>query len=99
MQEIQAILQQLLNDLTRAHLLKEIDKIWLFGSRARHDETERSDIDLAILCPKLALSQWYKVVEVIEDLPTLLVFDVIRYEEVSSELQQRIQEEGMIIYE
>ncbi|WP_410526187.1 nucleotidyltransferase domain-containing protein [Rickettsia endosymbiont of Urophora cardui] len=30
-----------------------IEEIWLFGSRARGDNNERSDIDLAIICPNI----------------------------------------------
>lgn len=46
--------------LTDYHFLQQIadlpfvDAIYLFGSRARGDHRERSDIDLAILCLMLA---------------------------------------------
>ncbi len=29
-----------------------IEEIWIFGSRARNDNQKRSDIDIAISCPK-----------------------------------------------
>lgn len=40
-----------------------IDEICLFGSRARGDNKERSDIDLAIVCPRASDTDWLKNVE------------------------------------
>ena len=99
MQNIMVILQDLVKRLKEQSLLSVIDKIWLFGSRVRDEADERSDIDLAILCPNATLTQWYKIVDIIEETPTLLKFDIIRYEEASGEFQQRIQQEGRVVYE
>lgn len=38
--------------IKRLKELPFVDEIWLFGSRARGDAQERSDIDIAILCLK-----------------------------------------------
>jgi predicted nucleotidyltransferase len=56
-----------------------IDEIWLFGSRARGDNQERSDIDLAIICPAASDIDWLKVVDIIENADTLLKIDCVRF--------------------
>ena len=38
-----------------------VDAIWLYGSRARGDFQDRSDIDLAIVCPKASDEDWQRV--------------------------------------
>ena len=43
--------------------LPYVDEIWLYGSRARQDHLERSDIDLAIFCPKAILAEGIKLYE------------------------------------
>lgn len=36
-----------------------IDEIWLCGSRSQGSETERSDVDLAIFCPRATFQKAY----------------------------------------
>ena len=73
-----------------------IEKIILFGSRARGDHKEKSDIDIAAggnKSEKLAP-------EIEEKSPTLLKFDIVDMNKpVSEELKDSIEKEGIIIYE
>ena len=55
-----------------------VEQILLFGSRARGDNSERTDIDLAILCPSANDSDWLQVTEIIDNADTLLKIDCIR---------------------
>ena len=71
----------------------------LFGSRARGDAAERSDIDLAIVAPTATPRQWLDLVFAVQDLPTLLSFDLIRWETAPPELQARIIAEGVRLYD
>lgn len=74
----------------------DVDKVILFGSRARGDFKERSDIDLAVSggnCDKFAIS-------VDEETSTLLEYDVVNLDKaVQKELLDSIEEEGIILYE
>ena len=74
----------------------DLDKVILFGSRARGDYKSRSDIDLAISggnCVRFAL-------EVEENTSTLLSFDVVNLDGVvQKELLESIQWEGICVYE
>lgn len=49
-----------------------VDAIYLYGSRARGDHKERSDIDLAIVCPNATQDDWLTIIGIIEDADTLL---------------------------
>ena len=73
-----------------------VEKVILFGSRARGDNKERSDIDLAIEGGNAALF----AVEAEEEIQTLLMFDIVDLGGfVQDELRQSIGREGKIIYE
>lgn len=73
-----------------------IKKIILFGSRARGDNSERSDIDLAIS----GGNAWNFYYDIEEEAWTLLMFDVVDMDKgISKELQTEIDRDGVIIYE
>ena len=72
-------------------------QVTLFGSRARKTNSVRSDIDLAIYgMPRAARSAFRFA---LEELPTLLMFDVVDIEDDSSaELLHEIERDGVTIY-
>ena len=74
----------------------DLSKVILFGSRARGDNRERSDIDLAISggnYVEFALA-------VDEVIPTLLMFDVVVTDKfLSAELREAIEKDGVLLYE
>lgn len=80
---------------------KPIRKILLYGSRARGDEAERSDIDLAVLDPS-----WTEVdigeanYLLNEKLSTALKFDLVHWDTLLRDvLKKNILEEGVVLYE
>ena len=77
-----------------------VEKIILYGSRGRGDSRERSDIDLAIDCPKATDIDWLDVVNLIEEADTLLKIDYVRLDALkdSEQLKHNILKEGKIIY-
>ena len=78
--------------LAKKHRLSSVT---IFGSRARGDYRERSDIDLAVSggdVPRFALD--------VEETATLLVFDIVNLDRpVQPELLESIQREGRCLYE
>lgn len=82
-------------DIARKH--KDIKKVILFGSRARGDNSLKSDIDLAIYADNSS-------VEFIEEIEmnthTLLEFDFSDMNVIRDELFiEQIKKEGIVIYE
>jgi predicted nucleotidyltransferase len=77
----------------------EIERIVLFGSRARGDAPPRADIDLAVACPTADAVKWSDIVEAAEAAPTLLQIDLVRMEGAPSELLSQIVREGRVLYE
>jgi predicted nucleotidyltransferase len=77
----------------------EVKRVILFGSRARGDAEERSDIDLAIEAPRASVRQWLDICHLLEEADTLLQIDVVRWEEASAILKERILAEGKVLYE
>lgn len=80
-------------ELAKKH---DINKIYLYGSRARGDYKERSDIDLAIT----GGSTNNFILDLDEDISTLLMFDVVNLDcAVQEDLLNSIKKEGVLIYE
>lgn len=73
-----------------------VEKIILFGSRARGDFKRTSDIDLAVKggdFTRFAL-------DVDEETSTLLKYDIIDLDrDIQDELRESIQKDGRVIYE
>jgi uncharacterized protein len=77
-----------------------VERVWLFGSRARGDNFERSDIDLAIEAPAMSQDDWSRTKLDFEDeAPTLLLIDLVRLEDAPELLREQIRGEGIIVYE
>ena len=73
-----------------------IKQIKLFGSRARGDYKERSDIDLAVYGGDVIGFS----TEIDDGVPTLLKFDIVNMDKpVQKELTDSIEKEGIAIYE
>jgi predicted nucleotidyltransferase len=76
------------------------EAIVLFGSRARGDADDRSDIDLAVKAPRASDEEWLKLVAKMDEQPwTLLRVDLVRWEESAPALREAIAREGVVLYE
>ncbi len=87
-----AVIQEI-REIAKKH---RVQKVILFGSRARGDYERASDIDLAVLGGNDILF----ALDVEEEVATPLKFDVINLNgNVQKELKQSIQTEGIVLYE
>ena len=88
----ECVLEEIRN-LAQQH---EIEKVILFGSRARGDFYKTSDIDIASSGGNFVRFS----LEVEEDTSTLLQYDTVNLDgAVSEELRDAINREGRILYE
>ena len=70
--------------------------IVLFGSRAKGNNTERSDIDMAVYGGDFDGFYW----DIKEIINSLLMFDIIQADSaISDDLKHEIEKDGVIIYE
>ena len=88
--------ERVLKDISAFARKYSINKVILFGSRARGDNTERSDIDIAVYGGDFDSFYW----DIKEKVHSLLSFDVVEADKpISEELKQEIEKDGVIIYE
>ena len=88
--------QRVVRDITIFADKHSVKKVILFGSRARGDNTERSDIDIAVYGGDFDAFYW----DIKEKVHSLLMFDVVEMDNsVSKDLIGEIQRDGVIIYE
>ncbi|WP_455721547.1 nucleotidyltransferase family protein [Agathobacter sp.] len=96
MSEKTGIKDKVLQEITELAKKNRVEKVILFGSRARGDFKERSDIDLAF---RGGCSSNF-ILDVDEETSTLLEFDIIDLDKpVREELLESIKIEGVVIYE
>lgn len=75
---------------------RAVDRIVLFGSRARGTNTERSDVDIAVYGGDF--DGFYTDIK--EELHSLLMFDIVNASEnISEDLQEELRKDGKVIYE
>lgn len=78
---------------------REIDKVMLFGSRARGDYRSNSDVDLCIFGDDITHLILAKIDMEINELNTPLSFDILAFNELSKQkLIKNILSEGVVIY-
>lgn len=58
--------------------IPEVERVWLFGSRARGDARPRSDIDLAIEAPRADARRWQDILDAVEEAPAVLRAEIER---------------------
>lgn len=71
-------------------------KIVLFGSRARGEWEERSDIDIAVYTAGDSL---LPCVAIDEEIRTLLKVDIVDFHHLSDSFQQEVLQNGIVLYE
>lgn len=87
---------RVLRDISGFARMHGVERVILFGSRARGTHTERSDIDLAISGGNFDSFYW----DVKEKTHSLLMFDLVELDAgVSEELRAEIERDGVVIYE
>ena len=87
---------RVLNEIIAFAERHAVERVVLFGSRARGSHTRRSDVDLAVQGGDFDAFYW----DVKEKTHSLLSFDVVDLDrEASEELKREIEREGITVYE
>lgn len=90
------ISSKVMDEIRQIANMYDLQKVILFGSRARGDYKRTSDIDLAVSGGKC--TEFVLAIE--EETNTLLKYDIINLDgPVQQELLESIEREGKLIYE
>ena len=88
--------ERLAGEISRFARSAGVEKIVLFGSRARGNNTERSDVDLAVYGGDFDSFYW----NIQENVHSLLMFDLVNVDEgISRDLEEEIERDGVVLYE
>ena len=88
--------ERVLKDITDFSKENNIQKVILFGSRARGSNSERSDVDIAVSGGDFEGFYW----SIKEKAHSLLTFDIVDLDTgMSEQLREEIERDGVIIYE
>jgi predicted nucleotidyltransferase len=82
----------------RLQQLPSVERVLLFGSRARGDAHPRSDVDLAVQGALITPAEWQMVLEWVEQAETLLPIDCIWLDEADSQLKATILQFGKPLF-
>jgi len=75
---------------------EEIQRVVLFGSRAKGTARYNSDIDL---CIDYTGKQKWKVIDAIDEMVGIYSFDVLFFDSLNKEIARQIERDGIVIYE
>ena len=90
------ISERVVKDIVVFAKKNSVNKITLFGSRARGTNSQRSDIDIAVYGGDF--DSFYHDIK--EQVYSLLSFDIVDASKViSDELKKEIERDGIVIYE
>lgn len=88
--------ERLAGEISRFARSAGVEKIVLFGSRARGNNTERSDVDLAVYGGDFDSFFW----NIKENVHSLLMFDLVDVDDgISRDLEEEIERDGIVLYE
>jgi predicted nucleotidyltransferase len=88
--------ERIIRDISAFAKKYNVSKVILFGSRAKGTNSERSDVDIAVVGGDFDGFYW----ETKENTHSLLSFDIVDLNtKVSEELKKEIDKDGVIIYE
>lgn len=87
---------RLMKDIRSFAIKNNVEKIILFGSRARGTHYERSDVDLAV-----EGGDFDGFLSDIQEMAySLLSFDIVKYDaRITEELEEELKKDGVVIYE
>jgi len=94
---LDAAYEEALRDVFRAS--PQVEKVLIFGSRARGDYKPASDIDLAVCAPDMSFDDFALLKARLEDLPLIFKIDLVHKDHLEDQgLRDVIHNEGHVFY-
>ena len=79
--------------------IRAVERILLYGSRARGDAASRSDYDLAVDASDLSEEDWDKIYWMVEDAETLYKIDCGWLQKSSDALRDNILRDAKVLFQ
>lgn len=77
-----------------------IERVLIFGSRAKGRERAGSDIDLAVIAPRMSDQEFARLWNEIDDMPLVFKVDLLHWDSLANaQLKDKIPLEGRPFYE
>jgi proline iminopeptidase len=77
----------------------KINKILLFGSRAKGTARQGSDFDLAVFAPSMTSSEFNQLWNALAALPLIFKLDILHWDTLEqANLKDKILQEGKVFY-
>ena len=78
---------------------RSIEKVLIFGSRAKGTAKSASDIDLAVFAPSMSAQEFTQLWSELDNLPLVFKLDVLHWDRLDNkELKAKILAEGDTFY-
>lgn len=88
-------LKMIINVLSKNNKIK---KAIIYGSRAKGNYQNGSDIDIVIIAPELNFSEYLKILDEMEELDIPNKIDLTQYELLDESIIEHINKWGKVIY-
>ena len=76
-----------------------IERVLIFGSRAKGNARPGSDIDLAVIAPEITDAEFARLWNAIDDLPLVFKVDLLHWDRLANpRLKDKIPREGCLFY-
>lgn len=92
-----------INPMYKEHILRAMEyhfpnaKVYLFGSRARGDNQEGADIDIAVDAgEEISVQEMWRARNTLNNLPFAVMVDLVDMQNIPEELKKVILKEGML---
>ncbi len=91
--------EKLLKSMEDIFKLKpQVERVLLYGSRAKGNYSKGSDIDITIVAPEMNFSEYLRLYSMLEDLEIPYRLDVTKYEMLEDNIKEHIKRVGQEIY-
>jgi proline iminopeptidase len=91
----EAILESI---ITVCFTYNDVKALILYGSRARGDYKQGSDIDIAIDAPQMSSKEFAQLWNALDDLPIIFPMDIVHLQSIKNELfLNAIRRDGIVI--
>ncbi|HON15322.1 MAG TPA: nucleotidyltransferase domain-containing protein [Spirochaetota bacterium] len=91
--------EKLLKSMEDIFKLKpQVERVLIYGSRAKGNYSKGSDIDITIVAPEMNFSEYLRLYSMLEDLEIPYMLDVTKYEMLEDNIKEHIKRVGQEIY-